>query len=254
MKKMVDFVGAGCGAPDLITLRGKRLIENADVIIYAGSLVNPDLLAYARKDCEIYNSALMHLDEVIDVIKKADANGRSVVRLHTGDPSIYGAIREQMDRLDEVNIPYRVTPGVSSFCGAAAALRAEYTLPDVSQTVILTRLAGRTPVPEKESIESLATHNATMVIFLSAGMLEELSQRLIQGGYSGDTPAAIVYKATWADEKVVRCTVAELHEAAKKNGITKTALITVGNFLGNDYEYSKLYDKTFETEFRKAEK
>ena len=254
MKKMVDFVGAGCGAPDLITLRGKRLIENADVIIYAGSLVNPDLLAYARKDCEIYNSALMHLDEVIDVIKKADANGRSVVRLHTGDPSIYGAIREQMDRLDEVNIPYRVTPGVSSFCGAAAALRAEYTLPDVSQTVILTRLAGRTPVPEKESIESLATHNATMVIFLSAGMLDELSQRLIQGGYSGDTPAAIVYKATWEDEKVVRCTVAELHEAAKKNGITKTALITVGNFLGNDYEYSKLYDKTFETEFRKAEK
>ena len=251
---MVDFVGAGCGAPDLITLRGKRLIENADVIIYAGSLVNPELLSYAKQDCEIHNSALMHLDEVIEVMKKAETEGKNTVRLHTGDPSVYGAIREQMDRLDELDIPYSVTPGVSSFCGAAAALRAEYTLPDVSQTVILTRMAGRTPVPEKESIESLAAHNATLVIFLSAGMTEELSLRLIKGGYSEDTPAAIVYKATWEDEKVVRCTVASLDEAAKKNGITKTALITVGGFLGNDYELSKLYDKTFETEFRKAEK
>ena len=250
---MVDFVGAGCGAPDLITLRGKRLIENADVIIYAGSLVNPELLSYAGSECEIHNSALMYLDEVIDVMKKAESEGKNTVRLHTGDPSVYGAIREQMDRLDELGIPYRVTPGVSSFCGAAAALKAEYTLPEVSQTVILTRMAGRTPVPEKESIESLAAHNATMVIFLSAGMTKELSERLIRGGYSGDTPAAIVYKATWQDEKVVRCTVAELCEAAAKNGITKTALITVGGFLGNDYELSKLYDKHFETEFRKAE-
>lgn len=250
---MVDFVGAGCGAPDLITLRGKRLLEEADVIIYAGSLVNPELLDYAKPECDIYNSALMHLDEVIDVMKNAEASGKNTVRLHTGDPSVYGAVREQMDRLDELGISYNVTPGVSSFCGAAAALKAEYTLPDVSQTVILTRMAGRTPVPECESIESLAAHHATMVIFLSTGMLDELSERLIAGGYSEQTPAAIVYKATWSDEKVVRCTVGELADSARKNGISKTALITVGDFLGDDYELSKLYDKHFETEFRKAE-
>jgi precorrin-4/cobalt-precorrin-4 C11-methyltransferase len=250
---MVDFVGAGCGAPDLITLRGMRLLEEADVIIYAGSLVNPELLDYARPECDIYNSALMYLDEVIDVMRTAEAAGKNIVRLHTGDPSVYGAIREQMDRLDELGIAYNVTPGVSSFCGAAAALKAEYTLPDVSQTVILTRMAGRTPVPERESIESLAAHHATMVIFLSTGMLEELSECLIKGGYSSETPAAIVYKATWSDEKVVRCTVGELADSAGKNGISKTALITVGDFLGNDYELSKLYDKHFETEFRKAE-
>ncbi|WP_028521460.1 precorrin-4 C(11)-methyltransferase [Ruminococcus flavefaciens] len=250
---MVDFVGAGCGAADLITLRGKRLLEQADVIIYAGSLVNPQLLDYAKQGCRIYNSALMHLDEVIDVMEKAEAEGLHTVRLHTGDPSVYGAIREQMDRLDALGIAYNVTPGVSSFCGAAAALKAEYTLPDVSQTVILTRMAGRTPVPERESIECLAAHHATMVIFLSASMTEELSAKLIEGGYSADTPAAIVYKATWQDEKVVRCTVGTLAQAARENGISKTALITVGDFLGDDYELSKLYDKNFETEFRKAE-
>lgn len=250
---MVDFVGAGCGAPDLITLRGKRLLEEADVIIYAGSLVNPELLDYAKPECDIYNSALMHLDEVIDVMKTAEASGKNTVRLHTGDPSVYGAIREQMDRLDELGIAYNVTPGVSSFCGAAAALKAEYTLPDVSQTVILTRMAGRTHVPERESIESLAAHHATMVIFLSTGMLEELAERLVAGGYSPETPAAIVYKATWSDEKVVRCKVRELADSARQNGISKTALITVGDFLGDDYELSKLYDKRFETEFRKAE-
>jgi precorrin-4/cobalt-precorrin-4 C11-methyltransferase len=250
---MVDFVGAGCGAADLITLRGKRLLEQADVIIYAGSLVNPQLLDYAKQGCRIYNSALMHLDEVIDVMEKAEAEGLHTVRLHTGDPSVYGAIREQMDRLDALGIAYNVTPGVSSFCGAAAALKAEYTLPDVSQTVILTRMAGRTPVPERESIESLAAHHATMVIFLSASMTEELSAKLVEGGYSADTPAAIVYKATWQDEKVVRCTVGTLAQAARENGISKTALITVGDFLGDDYELSKLYDKNFETEFRKAE-
>lgn len=251
---MVDFVGAGCGAPDLITIRGQRLISNADVIIYAGSLANPELLSYAKSDCKIYNSALMHLDEIITVMAEAEKQGLNIVRLHTGDPSIYGAIREQMDRLDELGIAYNVTPGVSSFCGAAAALKAEYTLPDVSQTVILTRMAGRTPVPEKESIESLAAHNATMVIFLSTGMLAELSERLIEGGYSSETPAAIVYKATWHDEKVVCCTVGELAEAADKNGITKTALITVGDFLGDYHQLSKLYDRDFETEFRKADK
>lgn len=250
---MVNFVGAGCGAADLITVRGKSLIEQADVIIYAGSLVNPQLLEYAKKDCQIHNSAYMTLEQVIDVIKSAEHEEKMTVRLHTGDPSLYGAIREQMDRLDELGIKYDICPGVSSFCGAAAALRAEYTLPDVSQTVIITRMAGRTPVPEKESIAALAAHNATMVIFLSTGLLKELSAELIMGGYKPDTPAAIVYKASWADQKVCRCTVKNLAQTAADNGITKTALICVGYFLGNDYSLSKLYDKSFETEFRKAE-
>lgn len=250
---MVNFVGAGCGAADLITVRGKSLIEQADVIIYAGSLVNPQLLEYAKKDCQIHNSAYMTLEQVIDVIKVAEHEEKMTVRLHTGDPSLYGAIREQMDRLDELGIKYDICPGVSSFCGAAAALRAEYTLPDVSQTVIITRMAGRTPVPEKESIAALAGHNATMVIFLSTGLLKELSAELIRGGYKPDTPAAIVYKASWADQKVCRCTVEDLAQTAANNGITKTALICVGYFLGNDYSLSKLYDKSFETEFRKAE-
>lgn len=250
---MVNFVGAGCGAADLITVRGKSLIEQADVIIYAGSLVNPQLLEYAKKDCQIHNSAYMTLEQVIDVIKAAEHEEKLTVRLHTGDPSLYGAIREQMDRLDELGIKYDICPGVSSFFGAAAALRAEYTLPDVSQTVIITRMAGRTPVPEKESIAALAAHNATMVIFLSTGLLKELSAELIRGGYKPDTPAAIVYKASWADQKVCRCTVEDLAQTAADNGITKTALICVGYFLGNDYSLSKLYDKSFETEFRKAE-
>lgn len=249
---MVNFVGAGCGAADLITVRGKALIEAADVIIYAGSLVNPELLGYAKEGCRIFNSAHMTLDEVIDVMAGAEADGLMTVRLHTGDPSIYGAVREQMDRLTELGIEYQICPGVSSFCGAAAALRAEYTLPEVSQTVILTRMAGRTPVPDSESIESLAAHHSTMVIFLSTGMLAELSERLISGGYSPDTPAAIVYKASWPDEKVLRCKVGTLAETAEKNGIKKTALVAAGDFLGDDYSLSKLYDPAFETEFRRA--
>lgn len=249
---MIHFVGAGCGAPDLITVRGMRLLEQADVIIYAGSLVNPELLKFAKEGCEIHNSAKMTLDEVIAVMQRAEAEGRMTVRLHTGDPSIFGAIREQTDRLDLSHIAYEICPGVSSFCGAAAALRAEYTLPEVSQTVILTRMAGRTPVPEREQIRSLAAHHATMVIFLSAGMTELLSVELISGGYAPETPAAIVYKASWPDEKVCRCTVGTLAETAQNHGIRKTALIAVGDFLGDDYALSKLYDPAFETEYREA--
>lgn len=249
---MVDFVGAGCGAADLITVRGMRLIECADVIIYAGSLVNPELLRYAKDGCEIHNSAEMSLEEIIDIIQKAEAAGKHTVRLQTGDLSLYGALREQADRLDELGIEYSVCPGVSSMFGAAAALKAEYTLPGVSQSVIVTRMAGRTAVPDSESIEALAAHGCTMVIFLSAGMTAELSERLIQGGCKPDTLAAIVYKATWADEKIMRCTVGTLQETALVNGIKKIALIIVGNVLGSDYELSKLYDRTFETEFRKA--
>ena len=250
--KTIHFVGAGSGAADLITLRGKQYLEEADTIIYAGSLVNPQLLDYAKAGCSIYNSAHMTLEEVLEVMRQDVKAEKQVVRLHTGDPCLYGAIREQMDVLDEENIPYDYCPGVSSFCGAASALNLEYTLPNLSQSVIITRMAGRTPVPEKESIESFAAHHATMVVFLSTGLLEELSARLIAGGYSADTPAAIVYKATWPDEKVCHCTVSTLAQTAEANGIYKTALILVGDFLGGSYERSKLYDPAFTTEYRQG--
>lgn len=249
---MVNFVGAGSGAVDLITIRGKKLLEEADIIIYAGSLVNPELLQYKKDSCEVYNSAKMTLEEVIQVIVKGEKENKITLRLHTGDPSLYGAIKEQMDLLDQHNIEYKVCPGVSSFSGAASALNLEYTLPDVSQTVIITRMAGRTSVPDKEEISLLAEHNATMVIFLSTGLLEGLEERLIIGGYKENTPAAIVYKATWDDEKTIRCTVNTLAKSAKENNITKTALIIVGNVLEGNYSRSKLYDPTFTTEFREG--
>lgn len=250
---MVHFVGAGSGAADLITLRGHRLISEADVIIYAGSLVNPELLKYAKEGCKIYDSAKMTLEEVTDEMLRGEKDGKTIVRLHTGDPCVYGAIREQMDVLDKNNIPYDVCPGVSAFCGAASALNMEYTLPGVSQSVIITRMAGRTPVPEKESIESFAAHGASMVIFLSTGMLEELGKRLIDGGYSEDTPAAIVYKATWPEERSYICTVKTLAETAKENNVTKTALIIVGDAVTHSkYDRSELYNPAFTTEFRQA--
>ena len=251
---MIQFVGAGSGAPDLITVRGKNLLEQADVVIYAGSLVNPELLKCCKPECEIYNSAKMTLDEVVTVMDGAEKAGKTTVRLHTGDSSIYGAIKEQMDALDRLGYAYDVTPGVSSFCGAAAALKAEYTLPGVSQSVIITRMAGKTPVPEKESIASFAAHQATMVIFLSTGLLKELSAELIAGGYGPETPAAIVYKATWPEEKVVRGTVAQLYEMAQTNHIRKTALIIVGRILDTEYDLSRLYAPDFSTEFREAKK
>lgn len=249
---MVHFVGAGSGAADLITVRGARLLGEADVIVYAGSLVNPELLRYARPDCRIYNSAQMTLEEVLDVVKAAEAAGQTTVRLHTGDSSIYGAVREQFDQLERLGIDYDVCPGVSSFCGAAAALRAEYTLPEVSQTVIITRAAGRTPVPERESIRSLAAHGATMVLFLSTGLAGSLQEDLIAGGYREETPAAVVYKATWPEERVFRCTVGTLAETVEANRLTRTALLIVGGCLGQDYERSKLYDPAFTTGYRKG--
>ncbi len=251
---MVHFVGAGSGAVDLITVRGAKLLSEADVVIYAGSLVNPEHLNRCKADCEIHDSAKLTLEEVIEIIKNADAQGKTTVRLHTGDSSIYGAVREQFDELDALGIAYDVCPGVSAFCGAAAALKAEYTLPDVSQTVIITRMEGRTPVPEKEKIRSLAAHQSTMVLFLSTGLLEGLQAELMAGGYAPETPAAIVYKATWPDEKQFRCRLCDLARTAKENNITKTALIVVGGFLGEQYERSKLYDPSFTTEFREATK
>ena len=249
---MVHFVGAGPGAPDLITRRGAALLGEADVVIYAGSLVNPALLGLCREGCRIYNSAHMTLEEVLEVMAAACEKDEQVVRLHTGDPSLYGAIREQMDALRERDVPYDITPGVSSFCAAAGAVEGEYTLPGVSQSVIITRMAGRTPVPERESIPALAAHGVTMVIFLSAGMLPELQEQLLQGAYTPQTPAALVYKASWPEEKVLRCPLGELAETGKKHGINKTALVLVGDFLAGDYQRSKLYDPAFTTGYREG--
>ena len=250
---MIHFVGAGCGAADLITVRGKALLEQADVIIYAGSLVNPALLEYKKEGCRVYNSAKMTLEEVLAVMLDAEAAGLSTVRLHTGDPCLYGAIREQMDELDKRGVDYDYCPGVSAFSGAAAALKMEYTLPEVSQSVIITRMAGRTAVHERESVRSFAAHGATMVLFLSAGLLRETQAELLAGGYGPDTPAAIVYKASWPDEKRCLCTVSTLADCAKENSISKTALIIVGDAVQQSgYARSRLYDPTFSTEYRPA--
>lgn len=249
---MIHFVGAGPGAPDLITVRGADLLGRADCVIYAGSLVNPALLGLTKPGCAIYNSAELTLEQVLDIMREQESQHHMTVRLHTGDPCLYGAIREQMDVLDREGIPYESTPGVSSFCGAAAAMDAEYTLPGVSQSVIITRLAGRTPVPERESLAALATHGATMVIFLSAGMLPGVQQALLQGAYTEATPAALVYKASWPEEKVVRCTVGTLAACGQENGISRTALVLVGDFLGKQYDHSRLYDPTFTTGYRKG--
>lgn len=248
---MISFVGAGSGAVDLITVRGMNKLKEADVVVYAGSLVNPELLKYTEK-CEIYDSAGMTLEEVIHVMVAAEEEGKAVVRLHTGDPSIYGAIREQIDELESRGIAYEVVPGVSSFLAAAASLRAEYTLPSVSQTVILTRMEGRTPVPKKQDICSLAEHQASMAIFLSASMMDKLSEELIAGGFDPTTPAAIVYKASWPDEKILKTTVEALNKAAQSENIDKTALVLVGNFLGNEYEKSCLYAADFSHGFRQS--
>ena len=249
---MVHFVGAGPGAEDLITVRGQRLLSEADVIIYAGSLVNPGLLKNAKEGCQIYDSAYMTLDEVLKVIFDAEEKGLMTVRLHTGDPSIYGAIKEQMDGLDEKGIDYDITPGVSSMSGVASALKVEYTLPDVSQTIIITRAEGRTEVPEKESLKSMAQHKATMLLFLSSSLAEKVRDDLTAGGFEPETPVAVVYKATWPDEKILRTTLSELPEAMAKEGITKTAMIVVGHVLNSEYKLSKLYDPGFSTEFRKG--
>ena len=246
----VYFVGAGPGDPELISIKGKRIIDEADVIIYAGSLVNKEVLRDTKKGAFIYNSASMNLDEVIEVTKNAVFSGKMVARVHTGDPSIYGAIREQMDRLDEYNIEYEVIPGISSFLATAAALKKEYTLPAVTQTLILTRMEGRTSVPDKERIEELAKHRATMIIFLSIGAIEELATRL-KAGYEENTPVAVVYKASWEEQKIVRGNLNNIARLVKEAGISKTALVVVGDFLGDEYELSKLYDKNFSHEYRK---
>lgn len=248
----VVFVGAGPGDPELITIKGQRAVEEADVIIYAGSLVNPEVLAKRKSGSAVHNSAEMTLDQVIGVMEDAIAQEKQVARVHTGDPSIYGAIREQIDRLDALGIPCRVIPGVSSFVASAAALRREFTLPDVSQTIICTRLEGRTPVPEAEQLEKLASHQASMAIFLSVQMIDEVVARLCKH-YGSDTPVAIVEKATWPDQRIIQGTLADIGDKVREAGIRKTAQILVGRFLGDQYSLSKLYDPTFTHEYRSAE-
>ncbi|MEG0950529.1 MAG: precorrin-4 C(11)-methyltransferase [Niameybacter sp.] len=251
---MIYFVGAGPGDAELITVKGKRLLAEADLVIYAGSLVNPELLNTCKKETTILDSAKMTLEAVIKTMTDANRLQESctIVRLHTGDPSIYGAIREQMDRLDAAGLAYEVVPGVSSFCGVAAALKKEYTLPDVSQTVILTRMEGRTHMPPKEELSLLASHQATMVIFLSVSLAKQVQERLLSGGYQEETPIAVVYKATWPDEKIYRGYLNQLAQLIESHHITKTALIVVGEFLGDTYLRSKLYDPTFNHMFREA--
>jgi len=251
--KKVYFIGAGPGDPKLMTLRGKELVEQADVLIYAGSLVNKEVLQWRKKTADVHNSASMTLDEVIEVMDKGLKEDKIIVRVHTGDPSIYGAIREQMDRLETMGVESEVVPGVSSFVASAAAIKKEFTLPSISQTVICTRLEGRTPVPEAEALEKLASHQASMAIFLSVQMIEKVVERLTVH-YPVTTPVAVVQRATWEDQKIVMGTLETIAKQVKEENITKTAQILVGDFLGDQYELSLLYDKSFSHEYRTAKK
>ena len=248
----VYFIGAGAGDPDLLTIKGMKVLEKAEVVIYAGSLVNPAILDYAPQ-AEVYNSATMNLEEVLTTIEKAVKAEKIVARVHTGDPSLYGAIQEQIDYLKKQGIEYEIIPGVSSFLAAAAAMEREFTLPSVSQSLIITRLEGRTPVPARESLEKLAQHQTSMAIFLSVHMIGDVVKRLSKA-YPISTPIAVVQKASWSDQRIVKGTLENIAAKVKEAEIKKTAMILVGEFLDSDYDKSKLYDKNFSHEFRKAEK
>lgn len=248
----IYFVGAGPGDKELITLKGHNVLSKADIVIYAGSLVNPELLDYCKEGCEIHNSAYMDLNEIIDVMERGVKEEKLVVRLQTGDFSIYGSVREQIEELDKRNIKYQLIPGVSSFLGAASALNVEYTVPEISQSVIITRMEGRTPVPEKESLRSFAAHKTSMAIFLSVHSIADVVKELTEGGYEETTPCVVIYKATWPDQKVVKGKLFDIAEKVNEANIKKTALILVGDFLGDDYNYSKLYDKEFVHEYRNS--
>lgn len=246
----VHFVGAGPGEPELITFKGYQLLKSADCVIYAGSLVNPELLNYCSSDCQLFNSATMNLTEIIDEMERGVKANKEVVRLQTGDFSIYGSIREQIEELKKRKIEFTCTPGVSSFLGAASSLGVEYTVPKISQSVIITRMAGRTPVPERESLRSFAQHQTSMVIFLSIQGIERVVEELLAGGYQMKTPVAVIYKATWPEEKKIYGTLENITKKIEETDITKTALIMVGDFLGNEFYYSKLYDASFAHEYR----
>lgn len=246
----VYFIGAGPGDPELLTVKAQKIIQKAPVVIYAGSLVNPQVLEGHRPDAEIYDSAGMCLDQIFRIILRASLENKDVARVHTGDPSIYGAIGEQIDWLKKQGIDYEVIPGVSSFCAAAAALKTELTAPDISQTIILTRMGDRTPVPEKEDLAKLASHQATLVIFLSVHKIEELVSKLLDGGYPPQTPAAVVVRASWHDERKITATIGDLTQKVKEAGIRKTALIIVGQALEPGDARSLLYAENFSHEYR----
>lgn len=249
---MISFVGAGPGDVDLITVKGRKLLEEADVVIYAGSLVSKEHLSFCKPDCNIYNSASMTLEEIVDKMEYAAKKDLKVVRLHSGDPTIYGAIREQMDMLAKKGIEYQVIPGVSSFTAACSSIKREFTLPNVSQTVILTRIEGKTPVPEEEDLELLAKHKASMAIFLSVKNLDRVVEKLKKGYGREDVPIAVVYKVTWDDEKIIVGTLKDIVEKVQKEGITKTAQILVGDFIEGEYERSKLYHPSFSHGYREG--
>lgn len=248
---MVYFIGAGPGDVDLITVKGRDILSKSDIVIYAGSLVSSEHMKFCKSDVEIHNSASMNLEQVIEVIKKGSKDNKNIVRLHTGDPSIYGAIKEQMDILDNLSIGYEIIPGVSSFTAAAAAIKREFTLPKVSQTVVLTRMEGRTPVPENEDLEKLASIGASMAIFLSVGMIDKVVEKL-KRGYGRNVPAAVIEKATWKDERAIIGTLDDISQKVKEANITKCAQILVGDFIDCEYEKSKLYDKNFTHMFREG--
>ncbi len=241
---MIYFIGAGPGAADLITVRGAEILRAAGVIVYAGSLVNPEILKiYAKSDCEIYDSSSMTLEEIMERLIYGHERGLITVRLHSGDPALFGAIREQINILRDKNIDFEIVPGVSSLFAASAALKTEYMIPGISQTLIISRIEGRTPVPE----------NASTALFLSAGMIDKACNELVKSGYSPDTPAAVVYRASWPDEMIIRGTLATLPELAVKNGITKTAIILAGDFLNDEIDgKSRLYDRNFSHEYRNS--
>ena len=253
MAVQVYFIGAGPGDPELLTIKGRRIIEQADIIIYADSLIDPKVCSFARKEAEIHGSASLTLDEITEIIIRAIREGKIVARLQSGDPSIYGALQEQMDTLEEYGIEYEIVPGVSSLCAAAASLRTELTIPQLSQTVIITRTAGRTPVPEKESLRNLAAHQATLAIFLSVSFMEKVVEELLDGGYPSETPVAVVYRVSWKDETVIRSTLKEIAEKVRALGIKRQALILVGSVLDSverkGYR-SELYNKTFSHGYR----
>ena len=249
---MVYFIGAGPGDVDLITVKGRDILSKADVVIYAGSLVSKEHISFCKEQVEVHNSASMTLEQVIEVMKEGEAKGKIIVRLHTGDPAIYGAIKEQMDELDKLDIKYAVIPGVSSFTAAAAAIQKEFTLPSVTQTVILTRVEGRTPVPEGERLERLAEIGASMAIFLSISMIDKVVDKL-RKGYGRNVPIAVVERATWEDERSIIGTLDDICEKVKAANITKCAQILVGDFIDCEYDKSLLYDKSFTHMFRKGE-
>lgn len=249
----VVFVGAGPGDPELITLKAKRMIETADVIVYSGSLLNPKLLEYAKKNAKLIDAAKIDREKIFEILRDAAKKGKFAIRLHDGDPALFSAIREQIDKLEAESIECEVVPGISALFASAARLNLELTLPGVTQTVIITRAELRTPVPEREKISELAKHKATIAFYLSVHLMDQLVKELLAGGYAKETPAAVVYRASWDDEQVITGTLEDISKKVRAARINKTAVVIVGDVIKpKSYEYSKVYDPSFTHGFRRA--